>query len=435
MKKTLLLVLGAMMGPGLTVAGMHAQAAGEVIPNRFIVQLKPGVPAAAAAKRHGVAADRVFGHAVNGYAGFIPPGLLAKVASDPQVQAVIPDRVVTINAKPSKPGGGAAKQVVPEGVTRIGAAPGSGLAYTGAGVGVAIVDTGIDLAHADLGSPVDAFSAFGGSAQDDHGHGTHVAGIVAARNNMIDVVGVAPGAQLYAVKVLDARGSGSDADIIAGLNWIVENAALEVPPIKVANLSLGRPGTLDDDPALRAAFQSVVAEGVTVVVAAGNDCSLEVFQNVPATYPEVIAVASTTAKDGTSPYTTKIVKDTASYFTTDGAFDSATGIGVTISAPGEDQENILRGGRISSVGILSTKLGGGTTRMSGTSMASPHVAGVAALLVEKAGPTLTSEQARSALMAGASNPNAPLASPTSCYTYDGDLEGVVYAPDALSATP
>jgi subtilisin family serine protease len=427
-------LMAAAMISGLAAPALLGQEAGEIVPGRYIVQLKPGVPAAAAARAHGVAADHVFGRAVNGYAGFIPPGLLARVAADSQVEAIIPDRVMSIQAKPGG-GGGGAGQVVPEGVKRIGAAPGQTGDYTGAGIGVAIVDTGIDLNHADLGTPVAAFSAFGGSPQDDQGHGTHVAGTVAALNNTRDVVGVAPGAKLYAVKVLNAQGSGTDSDVMAGLEWIANNAAQTIPPIKVANLSLGRPGTLDDNPALRTAFQEVVAAGVTVVVSAGNDCAAEVSQKVPATYPEVIAVASTTAKDGTSPYTTKILKDTASYFTTDGAFDGTSGIGVTISAPGEDQENVLRGYRLSSVGILSTKLNGGTTRMSGTSMAAPHVAGVAALLHQKyagLGLGLGAEDVRLKLMAGADNPNAPLNSPTSCYTFDGDREGVVYAPNALA---
>jgi subtilisin family serine protease len=411
----------------------RGQEAGEAVPDRYIVQLKPGVPAAATAREHGVIPIHVFGRVANGYAGFIPPGLLPRVVSDSRVEAVIPDRVMTIQAKPGG-GGGSSGQVVPAGVVRIGAAPGQ-VGYTGSGVGVAIVDTGIDLNHADLGGPVAAFSAFGGSPQDDQGHGTHVAGIVAARNNTRDVVGVAPEATLYAVKVLNAKGSGTDSDVMAGLEWIANNAVTVIPPIQVANLSLGRPGTLNDNPALRAAFQEVVAAGVTVVVSAGNDCAAEVSQMVPATYPEVIAVASTTARDGTSAYASlKIRADTASYFTTDGAFDPGSGIGVTISAPGEEQENILRGYRLSSVGILSTKLGGGTVRMSGTSMAAPHVAGVAALLYQK-NSSLLPEDIRSLLMAGADNPAAPLDSPTSCYSFDGDREGVVYAPNALSLAP
>ena len=111
-------------------------------------------------------------------------------------------------------------QTVPSGVQRIGAA---GLAYDGAGVGVAIVDSGIDFAHADLVVASQCFTAFTG-CQDDAGHGTHVAGIVAAQDNNIDVLGVAPGVTLYAVKVLNSQGSGTDAEVIAGLNWVKDQA-------------------------------------------------------------------------------------------------------------------------------------------------------------------------------------------------------------------
>jgi len=437
MRKRALHTLAAIALVSVSASVAYAQVTGDIIKDRYIVQLKPGVPAARAGQNHGLAPLHVYGAALNGYAAFIPPGLLRRVAADPQVEAIIPDRVVTINKKPSGGGGGGGttSQTIPEGVKRIGAAPGA-TGFTGAGIGVAIVDTGIDLGHADLGTPFDAFSAFGGSAQDDHGHGTHVAGIVAALDNSQDVVGVAPGAQLYAVKVLDAQGSGSDSDIIAGLDWIAANANSVDPPIRVANLSLGRPGTLDDDPALHTAFANVVVSGVTVVVAAGNDCSTEVSQQVPATYPEVIAVASTTAKDGATAYKNiQAPADTASYFTTDGAFDSKTGIGVTISAPGEDQENVLRGYRLSSVGILSLKLGGGTTRMAGTSMAAPHVTGVVALLEQKANGALSSEDVRDTLVGGAQNPKAPLDGITTCYTFDGDREGVLSARGALALVP
>jgi subtilisin family serine protease len=189
---------------------------------------------------------------------------------------------------------------------------------------------------------------------------------------------------------------------------------------------------------LRTAIQTVVSKGITVVVAAGNDSSLEVAQQVPATYPEVIAVASTTAKDGTNQYpfySGFIRADTASYFTSDGAFNPSTNVGVTISAPGEDQENIDRRGFIQSIGILSAKLGGGTTRMSGTSMAAPHAAGVTVLLYQQAlasGQPTNAEAIRSRLMQSASHVGAPLDSPTTGYTFDGQREGVLSATGALS---
>ncbi len=407
------------------------------IPNRYIVEVQAGVNPRLVAPAHGIVPDFVYQRAVNGFAGHVPPGRLAALVADRRVVLVVPDRAVAANAKPGG-GGGTAGQVVPAGVQRIGAAPGS-LTYNGAGVGVAVVDTGVDFNHTDL-QPLGAasFSAFLSSAQDNNGHGTHVAGTIAAHNNTTDVVGVAPSATIYAVKVLDAAGSGSDSSVTAGLDWVAANAATVVPRIRVVNMSLGRAGTLGDNPILRAAIQTLTSSGIAVIVAAGNDAALEVSQQVPSTYPEVIAVASTTAEAGTNQYrffSGVIGPDTASYFTSDGAFNVGTGIGVTISGPGEDKENISKSGGISSVGILSTKLGGGTTRMSGTSMASPHTAGVAALIWQKAlslSQSVSSEDIRARLQNGATNAAAPLDSPTTSYSFDGEREGVLSAPGALA---
>jgi subtilisin len=260
-----------------------------------------------------------------------------------------------------------------------------------------------------------------------------VGGIVAARNNTADVVGVAPDATLYAVKVLDAFGSGTDSTVMAGLDWIQDNWNRVSPPIRVVNMSLGRSGTLDDNPALRQAVQHLYNQGLVVVVSAGNDPAVEVSQQVPATYPEVLAIASTTALGGTSQCRSRsaIAADTASWFTTDGAFNTASGIGVTVSAPGGEKETIAKSCTITSVGILSTKLGGGTTRMSGTSMAAPHVSGVVALMWQRFG-SLDPEVARNNLRSSADRVGtAPLDSPASGYSFDGEREGVVWAPGAL----
>ena len=268
------------------------------------------------------------------------------------------------------------------------------------------------------------FSAFGPSCQDGQGHGTHVAGTVAARDNGTDVLGVAPAAQLYCVKVLDNSGSGSDATLMAGLDWVLSNHNSVVPAIKVINMSLGRPGTVNDNTLMRELILRLDGVGISVVAAAGNDPLADVSEQIPAAYPEVIAVASTTARIGSNQCRflgSAIAADTASYFTTDG-------IGVTVSAPGEEQEDVNRSCFIQSIGILSTRLGGGTTRMSGTSMASPHVAGVAARYYQQ-DPALAPSEVKFWIAQNASRPDvAPLDSPTSSYTFDGVKEGIAQGP-------
>jgi subtilisin family serine protease len=410
-------------------------AAGRVIPDSYIVTVAADVSPSDVAARHGVIHAFEYEKVIRGFAAFIPLQALEHVLADMDVEMVIEDREVEAIGKPTG-GGTVPAQVVPAGVQRIGA---TGQAFTGEGVGVAVVDTGIDLASADLALGAVSYSAVSTSAKDDNGHGTHVAGIIAARDNTVGVVGVAPRATVYAVKVLNRSGSGTDSSVLAGLDWVAGNAASAAPAIRVVNMSLGRPGTLDDNPAYRQAVQRLVELGVTVVVAAGNDPSKEVSQMVPATYPEVMAVASTTARAGKSALAgfAGIGADTASYFTTDGALvpspDGLGSIGVTISAPGEDQEDVSKTGAISSVGILSLKPGGGTARMSGTSMAAPHVAGVVAILLQQASGAIMPSDIRRKIMAGASNTSAPYASPTAGYTFDGDLEGIADVVGALNA--
>jgi minor extracellular protease Epr len=440
---------GRILAAAALIAGSVGPAAAQAppagAPGGFIVIFRDGVPPAARAATVGRAGAvlRTSFRFVSAAAVAVPSAaVLAALRQDPDVVQVLPDRAV--EAHPPKGGGGGGgggggtAQVTPAGVSRIGAPEVWGATATGSGVGVAVVDSGIDLGHADLAVALPCFTAFA-SCQDDNGHGTHVAGIVGARHNTRDVVGVAPAATLYAVKVLNQSGSGTDATVMAGLDWVLDTLAPDGtpvdPPIRVVNMSLGRPGSLDDNPALRALVQQLHAAQVSVVVSAGNDAGAEVSQQVPATYPEAMAVASTTALDGSNQcrwLSGGITQDTASYFTTDGPLEN--GIGVTISAPGEDRENVSKACFIQSVGILSTRLGGGTTRLSGTSMAAPHVAGVVALMWEAAGPggVVGPECARTALRATASAAGlVPDDSPASGYTFDGEREGVVSAPGAV----
>src|SRR4029453_3606979 len=367
----------------LMMLGTSGVALAQVSEN-YIVQFHEGTSAAeraAVLRGAGAALGASFGR-VNAAAVRVPDAnALTALVNNPFVRAVVPNRPVFAyqhgKGKPAG-GGGGTTQVVPAGVARVG---GPTSDSNGLGVGVAVIDTGVDLVHPDLGGTRDALKAFGTtqSCQDDEGHGTHVAGIIGARDNTADVIGVAPQATIYCVKVLDSTGSGSDANVMSGLLWVLDNHALFVPAIKVVNMSLGRPGAVDDNPAMHDLMIALKGAGLTVVVAAGNDPPVEVSSQIPAAYPEVVAVASTTALGGTNQcrfLSTPIAADTASYFTTDGT-------GVLVSAPGAEEENVSRGCFISSVGILSTRLGGGTTRMSGTSMASPHVAGVAARYYQK----------------------------------------------------
>ena len=435
----MLIALGLVSSDSAVTA--RGDGPGDVIPGRYIVVVNEGYAPSQVAADHAALPLHVYTVAARGFAARLSQAKVDALLADPRVNNVVPDRVVSLLChKPqhSCNGGGGtttSSQVLPAGVKRVGADQVWGTT-TGNGVGVAVVDTGLDFNHTDLSVAASCFTAFT-SCQDDHGHGTHVGGTIAARNNTQGVVGVAPNATLYAVKVLDQNGSGTWSGVIAGVEWVTQNAG--TLGIKVANMSLGGSGSnsancgdpnLDgviDDPLHKAICNSVAA-GVTYVVAAGNSASGEISQSVPAAYPEVMAIASTTAVDGSNTcksFSGSITADTASYFTTDG-------VGVSVSAPGEEKENINRGCLISSVGVLSLKLGGGTTRMSGTSMSAPHVSGVVALMLQL-NPALTPADVRSKIESSADRKGtAPLNSPTSSYSFDGEREGIASAPGATT---
>ena len=409
----------------------------EPPPQRFIVTLQTNADARAVAEAHGLAPRHLFGGPSPALAGEISPQTLKSLAGDPAVVSIVPDLPVSAFDDSANKVSIESPQV-PAGVERVGARS-IASEFTGAGIGVAVLDTGLDFHHIDLLCATDSFSAFGTSAQDDNGHGTHVAGIIAALGTNGDVVGVAPRATLYAVKVLDAKANGYDSDIIAGLNWVRDVGVFCKPPVRVVNLSLGRRASRNDR-IMESAIQSLVEVGVTVVVAAGNEGMREVKDMAPSGFPEVIAVASTTAREGSSqgPFG-DIAADTASFFSTSGAMERS-GRGIAISAPGEEAEDV-DGFRVESLGILSTRLGGGTTRMAGTSMAAPHVSGAVALLYEKAqrmALNLSPIDAKLAIMNGDRINTAPLDAVTTrgysleSYHFDGEREGILSVPRALN---
>jgi len=209
-----------------------SQATPSPIPDRYIVILNddanPWSVANEMAQKRGLSISHVYGSAVNGFSAIVPRGQLDNITSDPRVNYIEQDSVVTIFKKPTgnpgkggNDGGGSTQppQVIPTGITRIGG-PVSGSVI----VDVAVIDTGIDASHPDLNVVYGVNFAKGKSWSDGNGHGTHVAGTIAAKDNDIGVVGVAPDARLYAVKVLDKRGSGFMSDVIAGVNWVAANA-------------------------------------------------------------------------------------------------------------------------------------------------------------------------------------------------------------------
>lgn len=325
---------------------------------RYIVVLQDGVSPGDVAARYGAVPDVAYRHALTGFSARLTSSQAAALRADPRVAIVEEDQVVTI----------AGGHEVPTGVQRIFADDNPNIGIDGADdlridVDVAVIDTGISLSHPDL-NVFRSTNCSGGSffkqscgsgGDDDNGHGSHVAGTIGALDNDFGVVGVAPGARLWAVKVLDKNGSGYMSWIVAGIDYVTANAA----SIEVANMSLGCQCTSS---ALNTAISNSVAAGVVYVVAAGNDAQ-DASTFSPANHSDVIAVSALADFNGqpgggAAPTCRADVDDTLANF-------SNYGSTVDIIAPG--------------VCILSTVPGGYAT-YSGTSMASPHVAGAAALL-------------------------------------------------------
>ncbi|MGH7142570.1 MAG: S8 family serine peptidase [Planctomycetota bacterium] len=288
----------------------------------------------------------------------------AALGADSDILGIEIDHVVHASVEPvHAQGGGTATgqsaEITPTGVSRIGAAPGIGM-NTGTGVVIAIVDSGIDLTHPDLQANIIGGTNIINSsltANDDNGHGSHCAGIAAAAHNGVGVIGVAPDAKLLAVKVLDSTGSGYDSDIGDGIVWATDNGA------QVINLSVG--GT-DPSSYLLNAVQYAASKDVILCAAAGNSgppTSGNDDITYPAAYSECIAVTAWCDLDGTSAATG--AKDAWGDLDESLASFSCTGPEVAFTAPGVD--------------IYSDYMNGGYATLSGTSMATPHVSGTAAL--------------------------------------------------------
>ncbi len=336
-----------------------SSAGSDVIPGRFIVTLRDGASPAAVANDHGVSPDYVYSAALNGFAGAMSDAARSGLLRDARVSRVEPDGI----ARASTTQSGATW-----GLDRIDqrALPLSGtFTYTNTGSGVTsyIIDTGIDYGHAEFGGRAtfgyDAFA--GGNGDDCNGHGTHVAGTVGG-----STYGVAKAVALKAVRVLDCGGSGTWSGVIAGVDWVVSHHAAGTPASSNMSLGGGANTSVDD------AVKRMIADGVASAVAAGNGNAGGVAQDAckysPARVPEAMTIGATTKADAKTSW-------------------SNYGNCVDWFAPGAS--------------ITSAWIGSGTTEtntISGTSMATPHVAGVAALYLQS-NTGATPQQVRDALYA------------------------------------
>ena len=330
----------------LTLSGTAMAASPEILADAqdsYIVVFKSDVKkgdvrgrANAMAAEAGGKLGHVYSHAIRGFSIKMSAKAAEQMAKRSDVAFVEADGVASVNARPVGPVQTAAAQITPWGITRVGGAATnwSGKAW--------VIDTGIETANADLNVDLANSANFvtrGKSTfEDGDGHGTHVAGTIAAIDNAIDVVGVAPGAPVVAVRVLDNRGSGLFSWIIAGVDHVAANAA----PGDVANMSLGGSGTSS---ALSTAILNAAAGGVKFVLAAGNS-GMHASGFTPAN------------TNGTNVYTISAINSSDVF----ASFSNYGNPPVDYAAPG--------------VAVQSLARGGGYVSWNGTSMAAPHVAGL-----------------------------------------------------------
>jgi len=311
----------------------------EVVPGRFIITVREGVSPSAVAAEHGVQFDYVYTHALNGFAGAMSDAARDGLLRDARVTRVEPDgiaRAVTTQSNATW------------GLDRIDqrALPLSGTytyANTGSGVTAYIIDTGIEISHPDLAPRASVgYDAIGDGQNgiDCNGHGTHVSGTTGGTT-----WGVAKAVTFVAVRVLDCSGSGTWSGVIAGLDWVTANRAIPA----VGNMSLGGGANTSVDDAVK----RTIASGVAMAVAAGNGNqggrAQDACKYSPARVPEAMTIGATDKTDTKTSW-------------------SNYGPCVDWFAPG--------------LGITSDWLNGGTNTISGTSMATPHTTGVAALYLQ-----------------------------------------------------
>ena len=374
--------------PSATLAAPAAEGAPDAT-GRFIVMLKNGTDTAAVVakvhKRDGVTADRSFTRTFRGFSAKLDKKQKRELLDDPNVVAVVPDGVVHLT------------QTIPTGISRVGGRVNTVAAIDGSDrrvdADVAIVDTGITaVPDLNVAGGYNCSTTDRTAWRDKNNHGTHVAGTVAALDNSFGVVGVAPGARVWAVKILTDDGYGLISWYVCGLDWILAQRDPNDPSrplFEAVNMSVTKDGSddhncgLTSNDILHQAICRVVAGGITVVAAAAND-SHNASRNIPASYNEVITVSALADTDGKPGGLGGNRCFSWGGYDKDDTFADFSNYGadVDIMAPGKC--------------ILSTIPGPGYAYMSGTSMAAPTVTGAVALY-KSSRPNATPAEVREAL--------------------------------------
>jgi subtilisin family serine protease len=411
-------------------------------PGDYIVVLKDSADEPIVAAEHakkGAGVFQHYRHALNGYAAKLPDSALGAVRADRRVRFVASDEEFVANDCYLGLAFEISDQVLPCSVDRIDgdlSSTRSGDGRRSVNVNVAVLDTGIDVDHPDL-NVVAGQNCVGANKKDfddPNGHGTHVAGTIGARDNGIGVVGIAPGVPLRAVRVLNKNNGGSASSLLCGIDWVTGTRTDADPgnDIAVANMSIGSATNKDQDDrncgltnnsAIHLAFCNSVRAGVTYVVSAGN-VGDDLSHSAPAAFDEVLTATALTDLDGrpgglgTVDALTQAGSTCAADLAQRGPVVDDTPIFFSNFATlASDQEHTVAAPGVCVVSTVNCSATSCYARYSGTSMASPHVAGtVAVCLASGACAGLNPAQIRAKLVADATSYN--LANPG--YGFQGD---------------